>query len=157
MLNINRLFSISILIGCILSKIYRIGFRAFPRYIRGLEILDLYSEFKPIAGDTVIQWYLHPTMRADDRVCGAGLFILHNVTHDRYFIGVDDNMLEGVYWQLSGQGFNNVAIDVDKGHIWYATFIPKQDIYDTNIVDLWYDGIHAFKANHVEYGYHDVA
>lgn len=88
-----------------------------------------------------------------DKYNFRGLYILHNKTQDRYFVGTDARVIEGVVWHIHGDGYREVYQDIKAGDDWTVRFVRLDETEYSDIKSLWMTALGAFNATNEKHGY----
>lgn len=126
------------------------------RYTKLLDVYDHTTELTTARVAKIIEKYMsNPTY--DQKHNYKGLYVLYNTTKKKYFVGVDEHVLDAVMWQLSGKGYTDVYADVRAGDVFVVRTIPYSKLKQMGYADLqglWSIAVMAFKATNPKKGYH---
>ncbi len=125
-----------------------------PRRVRGAQLKDIYKVSESYTLDEIREYSQDMKSQGrSDELDLVGMFILYNQTKDKYFVGADHRVFDGITWQIDGHGFINVYADIQSGDDWEVRIIPIHKTNYKNIEDMWYDGLSVFRANYEGRGY----
>lgn len=129
-----------------------------PKRRRYTKILDAYNyatEMTAVRIEKTIEKYVdNPTY--DEKHNYKGLYVIYNKTKKKYFVGVDDHVLDAVTWQLSGKGYMNLYKDVASGDLFVVRTIPQSTLTQMGYDDLhvlWNMAVTAFRSTNPKHGY----
>lgn len=148
-----QIFSVAISIQLIKWSIQRL--REQPLRADAYEIIELYEKAERYSLDRIMRRIRIYSNRPNynQMFNYKGLYVMYNRTTNKYFVGADVHVLDGLAWHISGEGFENVYADIQNNHDWEVRIIPITLTKHTSIEPMWYAGLKAFDANRRKNGY----
>lgn len=81
----------------------------------------------------------------------AGVYILHNRTTNRYYVGQGKDVLNRANKHFTGRGNGDVYVDYKNGHDWYITLVKLDETSFRTLNDLERHLIGHYDAYHNGY------